>query len=89
MYPLPEIRQQKGYRPDRHWAGEMAGEYFPGYFSGCDMGAAARSGNVHEGLYGTVTPDFVNLSIGLRAPQLYEEAAPYYYEGPGRPFYPP
>lgn len=24
-----------------------------------------------------ITPDFVKLSIGLRAPQLYEEAAPY------------
>lgn len=24
-----------------------------------------------------ITPDFVNLSIGLRAPQLYDEAAPY------------
>lgn len=24
-----------------------------------------------------ITPDFVNLSIGLRAPQLYEEVAPY------------
>ena len=27
-----------------------------------------------------ITPDFVNLSIGLRAPQLYE--GPLYYEGP-------
>ena len=26
-----------------------------------------------------ITPDFVNLSIGLRAPQLYEETAPVSY----------
>lgn len=24
-----------------------------------------------------ITPDFVNLSLGLRAPQLYEDAAPF------------
>lgn len=29
-----------------------------------------------------ITPDFVNLSIGLRAPQLYEEVAPYIMEIP-------
>ncbi|ERI70446.1 transcriptional regulator, TetR family [Clostridium sp. KLE 1755] len=29
-----------------------------------------------------ITPDFVNLSIGLRAPQLYEEAAPYIMKVP-------
>jgi len=29
-----------------------------------------------------ITPDFVNLSIGLRAPQLYEEVAPYIMKVP-------
>lgn len=29
-----------------------------------------------------ITPDFVNLSIGLRAPQLYEETAPLIYKVP-------
>lgn len=29
-----------------------------------------------------ITPDFVNLSIGLRAPQLYDEAAPYIMQVP-------
>lgn len=29
-----------------------------------------------------ITPDFVKLSIGLRAPQLYEEAAPYIMKVP-------
>ncbi len=34
-----------------------------------------------------ITPDFVNLSIGLRAPQLYEETAPLIMKIP-RPFSP-
>ena len=29
-----------------------------------------------------MTPDFVNLSIGLRAPQLYEETAPFIMKVP-------
>lgn len=29
-----------------------------------------------------ITPDFVNLSIGLRAPQLYEETAPFIMKVP-------
>lgn len=29
-----------------------------------------------------MTADFVNLSVGLRAPQIYEETAPLYYESP-------
>lgn len=29
-----------------------------------------------------ITPDFVNLSLGLRAPQLYEEVAPYIIKVP-------
>ena len=35
-----------------------------------------------------ITPDFVNLSMGLRAPQLYEETAPLIMKIP-RPFSPP
>ncbi len=37
------------------------------------MGSANRLKDVHEGIFDRMTPDFVNLSIGLRAPQLYEE----------------
>lgn len=73
MHPVSQICEQKGYRlAGANQAGWRA-NVTPEIFEKAEWDLQADLEMFMREYIDRMTPDFVNLSIGLRAPQLYEE----------------